>query len=139
MRVAVATVHLFGVQMTGGFGMSVDPHLFSNKQTPLVQMQEALVAAMATKKLGEAFGMDTKDVFLALPDGMATKLGLPEGTILNVTNMRMDKNNEVILEGTLTGKNLEAEKNFILVGSASDMAAALGQQNDTTPQISPPA
>jgi hypothetical protein len=35
------------------------------------------------------------------------------------------------LEGTLTGKNLEAEKNFILVGSASDMAAALGQQNDT--------
>jgi hypothetical protein len=95
------------------------------------QIQESIISAMSTKKLGEAFGMDTKDVFLALPEGMATKLGLPEGAILNVTNMRMDKNNEVILEGTLAGKNLESEKNFILVGSASDMAATLGQGNDT--------
>jgi hypothetical protein len=131
MRVAMATVHLFGVQMTGGFGMSVDPHVFSNKQTPLVAMQEALTAAMALKKLGAAFGLETNDIFLPLPDGMATQLGLPEGTVLHATRMRMDKSGEVILEGTLAGKNLEAEKNFILVGSASDMAATLGQQNDT--------
>jgi hypothetical protein len=95
------------------------------------QMQESLMAAMAVKKLGEAFGMDTKDVFLALAEGMAAELGLPKGTILNVTNMRMDQNNEVILEGTLTGKDLKAEKKFILVGSASAMATALGQKNDT--------
>jgi hypothetical protein len=131
MRVAVATVHLFGVQMTGGFGMSVDPHVFSNKQTPLVALQEALTAAMALKKLGAAFGLETNDIFLPLPDGMATQLGLPEGTVLHATRMRMDKSGEVILEGTLAGKNLEAEKNFILVGSASDMAATLGQGNDT--------
>jgi DNA-binding protein len=131
MRVAMATVHLFAVQMTGGIGIAVDPHLFSNGRTPLKAMQEALTAAMATKKLGAAFGLETNDIFLPLPDGMATQLGLPEGTVLHATRMRMDKSGEVILEGTLAGKNLEAEKNFILVGSASDMAATLGQGNDT--------
>jgi len=94
-------------------------------------MQEALVAAMAVKKLGEAFGLETNDIFLPLPAGMATQLGLAEGTVLQATRMRMDNSGEVILEGTLVGKNLESEKNFILVGSASDMAASLGQGNDT--------
>ena len=102
-------------------------HIFSNSQRPLKAMQEAITAAMAVKKLGEAFGMEVKDVLLQLPEGMAAELGLPKGTILNVTNMRMDQNNEVILEGTLTSKDLKAEKNFILVASASTIAAELGQ------------
>ncbi|MBK8869823.1 MAG: hypothetical protein IPN19_01945 [Elusimicrobia bacterium] len=107
---------------------SRDPALITQQ---LVKMSEALNAAVAIKKLGEALGMEVKDVFLQLPEGMATELGLPKGTILNVTNMRMDENNEVILEGTLTSKDLKAEKNFILVGSASTIAGALGQKNDT--------
>jgi hypothetical protein len=131
LRAVMAGVYLFGVQGTVGSVIMTNPHIFSSGQRPLKAMQESLTAAMAVKKLGEAFGMDTKDVFLALPEGMAAALGLPKGTILNVTNMRMDQNNEVILEGTLTGKDLKAQKNFILVGSASNMAAALGQKNDT--------
>ncbi len=107
---------------------SRDPALITQQ---LVKMSEALNAAVAIKKLGEALGMEVKDVFLQLPEGMAAELGLPKGTILNVTNMRMDENNEVILEGTLTSKDLKAEKNFILVASASTIAAALGQKNDT--------
>jgi hypothetical protein len=92
LRAVMAGVYLFGVQGTGGSVIMPNLHIFSSAQRPLNKMQEALVAAMALKKLGAAFGLETNDVFLALPDGMATKLGLPEGTILNVTRMRMDKN-----------------------------------------------
>jgi hypothetical protein len=133
MRVAMATVHLFAVQMTGGIGIAVDPHLFSNGRTPLKAMSEALASkvakdSMAARGFNLAEGAGDKLLFVA-PAGIGH-----DGKTFEITQVLIDDQGAV-LRGVIHGKDNTVEGSFISLSAggptADQVVAKAGYQGST--------
>jgi len=123
MRVAMAAVHLFGVQMTGGMVLMPNPHLFSNGGMPLKQFQESFLKQAAASAIKELFGgIESSEQNFKLNDVLAEGLGLPMNSFMRVRDILTTKNNELVLalDFILLGENGETVvgRGYAIPGSA---------------------